>query len=63
MLTALYVRIRNWAEADEGATALEYGLLVALIAIAIALAVMAFGGALKDFFNSIAGKTIGLTAP
>lgn len=56
-MTGLYVRLRNWAENDEGATALEYGILVALIAIVIVVGVTAFGGALNTFFQGIAAKT------
>lgn len=52
MLTKLYIRMRD----DEGATALEYGILVALIAIVIVVGVTAFGGALNTFFQGIAAK-------
>jgi pilus assembly protein Flp/PilA len=38
---------------DRGATAVEYGLLVGLIAVVIILAVTALGGRLKELFNSI----------
>jgi pilus assembly protein Flp/PilA len=40
-------------EAEEGATAVEYGLLVALIAGAIVVAVTALGGQLNSLFGSI----------
>ena len=50
MLTKLYVRLAS----DEGATAAEYGLLVALIALIIVVGVGAFGNALNAFFQSIA---------
>lgn len=56
MLTGLYVRARNWTQSDEGATALEYGILVALIALAIVLGVTAFGTQLNTFFNGLAAK-------
>ena len=56
MLTKLYVRTRNLMDSDEGATAVEYGLMVALIAVAIILAVTALGGNLSGLFNYIAGK-------
>ncbi|WDZ85597.1 Flp family type IVb pilin [Micromonospora cathayae] len=36
---------------DDGATAVEYGLLVALIAVAIAATVFLLGGALDDKFT------------
>ena len=40
---------------EDGATAVEYGLLVGLIAVAIIVAVTALGGKLNDLFNSITG--------
>ncbi len=43
MLTKLYVRTRTWIESDEGATAVEYGLMVALVAVAIIVAVTLLG--------------------
>jgi pilus assembly protein Flp/PilA len=39
---------------DRGATATEYALLVALVAIVIAVGVGLFGTALNNFFTSIA---------
>ena len=39
---------------DEGATMVEYGLMVALIAIVALLAVTALGGSVKDIFTNIA---------
>jgi pilus assembly protein Flp/PilA len=42
---------------DRGATATEYALLVALIAIVIAVAVGFFGSQLSDFFHGI-GTTV-----
>jgi pilus assembly protein Flp/PilA len=44
---------------DRGATATEYAMLVAFIAVAIAAAVTAFGGKLRDFFSSLS-TTIGV---
>lgn len=61
MLTKLYVRTRNWVEGDEGATAVEYGLMVAGIAMLIILAVWALGGNLSTLFQNIANR-IGGTA-
>ena len=45
-------KIRN----QEGATAVEYGLMVALIAGAIIIAVTLVGTKLSALFNSLAGK-------
>jgi pilus assembly protein Flp/PilA len=41
------------ARKDRGATAVEYGLLVGLIAVVIIVAVTALGGKLTALFNSI----------
>lgn len=41
---------------DRGATAVEYGLLVGLIAVAIIVAVTLLGTNLKNLFNGVAGK-------
>jgi pilus assembly protein Flp/PilA len=55
-----YVRIRLAAHAktERGASAVEYGLLVALIAIIIIVAVTLLGGNLSAIFNRTA-KSIG----
>ena len=42
------------ATREEGATAVEYGLMVALIAIVIIAAVTLLGGNLSKLFNSVA---------
>ena len=41
---------------EKGATAVEYGLLVGLIAVVIIAAVTLLGGNLNDMFNDIAGR-------
>ncbi len=38
---------------DKGATAVEYGLLVGLIAVVIIGAVLALGGTLNDLFTGV----------
>ena len=45
---------------DRGATAVEYGLMVALIAVVIIGAVAAVGGALNGVFTTIAGDLGGI---
>lgn len=54
---ALTNRVTEITDKERGATATEYALLVALIAIAIVVAVTAFGGALSTFFTNI-GDTV-----
>jgi pilus assembly protein Flp/PilA len=39
---------------DDGATMVEYGLMVALIAIVALIAVTALGGSVRDIFQSVA---------
>lgn len=41
---------------DRGATAVEYGLMVGLIAIAIIIAVRLLGTNLSTLFNDVAGR-------
>jgi pilus assembly protein Flp/PilA len=49
--------IRNWTKTDEdGASAVEYGLLVAGIAALIVLIVFAFGGVIQNVFQSTCNK-------
>ncbi len=42
---------------DKGATAVEYGLMVALIAVVIIGAVAALGGKISNMFNDVATET------
>ena len=41
---------------DKGATAVEYGLIVALIAVVIIVAVTLLGGRLSNIFNNTANS-------
>lgn len=59
MFSSMYVRMRNLMDSDEGATAVEYGLMVALIALAIIVAVTLLGTNLSAMFNAVAVR-IGL---
>ena len=46
--------VTRFAKNESGATAIEYGLIVALIAVFIIGAVTSVGGALKSQFNTVA---------
>lgn len=48
--------IKGFAQDEEGVTAIEYGLIAALIAVAIIVAVKAVGANLTAVFNFIAGE-------
>jgi pilus assembly protein Flp/PilA len=54
----LYVRTRLTATArtQHGASAVEYGLLVALVTLAILAGVMLLGGSLNGIFNRAASS-------
>lgn len=52
----LLTKIENFVQDEEGASAVEYGLLVALIAVAIIGAVGALGGNLSTTFTNVAGQ-------
>jgi pilus assembly protein Flp/PilA len=47
-------RIKNFFKDESGASAVEYGLLVSLIAVAIIVTVQAMGGALQTKFQAAA---------
>ena len=49
-------RIKNFFKDESGASAVEYGLLVSLIAVAIIVAVTTLGGKLSTTFTTVAGK-------
>ena len=50
------------SDEEKGATAVEYGIMVALIAVVIIGAVTAFGTGLRDVFNGVT-TNIGGTPP
>ena len=59
MLLNLYAKVENWwadvrrhAREDRGATAVEYGLLVALIAAIIVVVVSVLGKKVSNAFQS-----------
>jgi pilus assembly protein Flp/PilA len=52
--------IKNFAREDDGVTAIEYGLIAALIAVVIIVSVTLVGTKLDAIFNYIQGK---LTVP
>lgn len=53
MLLGLYTRLQALRN-ERGASAVEYGLLVALIAVVIIAAVTALGLNLEDIFDEVA---------
>ena len=56
LTTLVFVAQQRLGKATKGATAVEYGLLVALIAAVIIAAVTAFGTQLSAVFTNITAK-------
>ena len=45
--------LRNLKKNEDGATAIEYGLIAALIAVAAITALTSLGGSLEDTFEKV----------
>jgi len=52
----MFKLIRKLRRDEEGATAIEYGLIAALISVAAIIAMQALGTSLNNIFDSISGK-------
>ena len=53
-MLALYTNLSVRLRSDEkGATAVEYGIMVALIAVVIIVAVTTLGGSLNEMFEAV----------
>ena len=53
----LRLQLRRFASDDNGATAVEYGLLTALISVAAIAAFVVLGGGLSNLFGMNAGAS------
>lgn len=49
--------VRAFLRDESGATAIEYGLIAALLAVATIAAFMVFGGALTGLFNFVSSRS------
>ena len=56
LVTYVRIRLSAMAKTERGASAVEYGLLVALIAIIIIVAVTLLGSNLSSIFNKTANS-------
>ena len=52
-LTEAHLRVRSWLEAEEGQGLVEYGLIIALVAVAIIGAPTALRGNIATVFGNI----------
>ena len=62
-MTKLFTKFQTALNQDRGATAVEYALLVGLIAVVIVVAVSALGGQLTSLFDSIRTSITPSTPP
>jgi pilus assembly protein Flp/PilA len=51
--------VKTFAADENGVTAIEYGLIAALIGVAVAATAKTLGGDLSDLFSNISGKVKG----
>ncbi|BCW55412.1 MULTISPECIES: Flp family type IVb pilin [unclassified Arthrobacter] len=52
-MLSLYTTLTTRLRSEKGATAVEYGIMVALIAVVIIAAVTLLGGTLTDLFTQV----------
>lgn len=52
----MFKLIRKLRRDDEGATAIEYGLIAALISVAAIVAMTAIGGSLDTLFTTVSDE-------
>ena len=55
-MTKIAAKVQTLLNKERGATAVEYGLMVALIAVVIITAVSLLGNNLSTTFNNVAAK-------
>jgi len=48
--------VKRFVSEEEGQDVVEYGLLIATIAIVVLVATSAFGSAIQAWFNTLAGR-------
>ena len=56
-------KILRFLKSEEGVTAIEYGLIAALIAVAIIVGATATGGGLNTLFTNVGNKVSGVVVP
>ncbi len=48
--------LQNWLKREEGQGMVEYGLIIALVALAVIAALVVLGGRIQALFTSVAGS-------
>ncbi len=60
LVEKICAKFQAYALSEEGATAIEYGLIAAGIAVAISAAVFSFGSKLSTMFTNIGSSIAGV---
>ncbi len=56
MMSKVYARVLTFLSDEEGASMVEYGLLVALIAVVVMAALIPLGQAIRALFTEVTGN-------
>ena len=54
-ISTMFAKIKHFADDESGATAIEYGLIAALVSIAAIAALTQLGNQLVNIFNTVSG--------
>jgi pilus assembly protein Flp/PilA len=54
--TSMFGNIKNLLKDESGATAIEYGLIAALVSVAAITALTAMGSSLQDMFGRVSNE-------
>lgn len=49
-------KVKSWLRREEGQGMVEYGLILALVAVVVVAALVTLGSGLKDKFNSVSNE-------
>ena len=52
----MFTKIQKFLSDESGATAIEYGLIAALVSVAAITALQAMGNSLANMFNSVSNE-------
>jgi pilus assembly protein Flp/PilA len=56
-MTAVYEQIRRFVADEGGATAIEYGLIAALVAVGMLIALTTLGGGVSSMFDYVSSRS------
>ena len=56
-MTAVYRQIWSFVDDESGATAIEYGLIAALVAVGMLIALTLTGGSVSSMFDYVSSRS------